>query len=198
MKKFSQYLTEYKRNYRYNVKLAFKPDSDTMQKIEQAMQRYSLVSITAPKSLPIQKTDKSFPGMNSPETYLFSVEVEYPASQDMIRKVIADMGMDFQSVAVSNLEFDLSQEQEMAALANMNGKTLIGSDYEPQDNKAISKANYGNEFVKDFVNNLETGKMVPEKFKKEKAENFNDLPAGTKSPVGSTKNYKPEIKSFAR
>ena len=63
MKKFSEFLAESVRNYEYNIKLAFKPDNEMMTAIENALQKYNLVSITQPKSLPIQRVDKDFPGM---------------------------------------------------------------------------------------------------------------------------------------
>ena len=87
MKTFSQFLAESVRNYIYNVKLSFKPDNETMTKIEQALAKYNVVSITAPRSLPIQRVDKDFPGINSPETYVFTVEVAYPAPDELRSQV---------------------------------------------------------------------------------------------------------------
>src|SRR6516165_5643223 len=104
MKKFSEYLAESTRNYEYNIKLAFKPDDLMMNAIETALQKYHLVSITKPKSLPIQRTDKDFPGINSPETYLFKVAVTYPAPAEFIRHTISLLGMAFEQINVTTGE----------------------------------------------------------------------------------------------
>ena len=100
MKKFSEFLAESVRTYKYIVKLSFKPDNEMMAAIENALQKYNLVSITQPKSLPIQRVDKDFPGVNSPETYTFDVEVSYPAPSIAIQHTIASVGFAFETVAV--------------------------------------------------------------------------------------------------
>jgi hypothetical protein len=200
MKKFMQYLAEMRHNYLYNVKLAFKPDNDIMQKIEDALQKYSLVNISAPRSLPIQRVDKSFPGINSPETYMFSVEVEYPANADTIRHTIALIGMDLQQVAVTSTLHDASTEKEENEISqNTSEKALLLTPYKDQDNGKIAKDNYGSEYNDKLIKNSIThGKMIPDSLKEKKGKTSNDYPQGTKSAVGSTVNKKPEITSFSR
>jgi hypothetical protein len=200
MKKFSQYLTEQKHNYSYRVKLAFKPTPEDMQKIEDVLQRYTVLSISSPKSLPIQAVDKSFPGINSPETYMFEVTVEYPASADFVRHTISNVGFDFQNVSVVDILHDQSIERDDQAIAS--NKNLLGSDYPKDDNAKISKDNFGDEYNENFVKNSigSTDKMIPKNLKDIKGKTLNDpeYPIGKDSAVGTNPPTKPAIKSFAR
>ena len=204
MKKFSDYLTESVRQYQYSVKLAFKPSSDTMTQIEQALAKYQIVDITAPKSLPIQRVDKDFPGISSPETYAFTVTTAYPSTPNMIRHTIAMLGLELETVAVSNTMHDMVVDaEENAIAANTNdGVALLDMDYSSQDNKKLSGDNYGDSYNTKLVKNSigSTDQIIPKELKKTKGETLNDpkFAVGTKSALGSTKNNLPKVTSFAR
>lgn len=207
MKKFSEILTESVRTYTHNVKLSFKPDANMMDKIEQILQKYTVVNISAPRSLPISRVDKDFPGINNPETYVFSVETAYPSSTDMIRHTIALLGMALEQVVVSSVSHDESiASEESGIAANTGDEALLNRDYPAQDNAAISKATFGNEHTEDFIANAigSTDQMIPKDLKKKlpdrtgKTLNDPEFSIGVKSAMGSTKNKKPVIKSFAR
>lgn len=200
MKTFSQFLAESVRNYIYNVKLSFKPDNETMTKIEQALAKYNVVSITAPRSLPIQRVDKDFPGINSPETYVFTVEVAYPAPAEFVRHTIANMGFAMETVAVSSVEHDASMEKEEEGIGKNSDGALLTKAYDGQDNKKISAENYGGDYNEKLVKNSigSTDQVIPKEFKKTKGKTLNDIPTGDKSAMGSTKNKIPSVKSFAR
>lgn len=203
MKKFSEFLAESVRNYSYNVKLAFKPDNEMMTAIENALQKYNLVSITQPKSLPIQRVDKDFPGLKTPETYVFTVELEYPSSANMIRHTIASVGFAFEQVAVSSSQYDASMDKENDDVAkNTSDKALLDRPYDPQNNEEISGETFGDAYNERLIKNSigSTDQVIPKEFKKTKGKTLNDkeYKIGEKSAVGSTKVSKPPVKSFAR
>jgi len=207
MKKFSQFLAESIRNYEYSVKLSFKPDNDTMTKIEQALSKYTVVNISAVKSTPIRRTDTDFPGINSPEIYMFTVEVAYPASEDMIRHTIANVGLELEQVVCKvTASHDESVAAEEAAIARNTGeKALLQTDYEGQDNKAISAENFGGDYNEKLVKNSSgsSQQIIPKDLKKHQeignnGKTLNDIPIGEKSPIGSVNSKKSSVKSFAR
>ena len=216
MKKFSEFLAESKRNYSYLVKLSFKPDNESMSAIENALQKYNLISITAPKSLPITRVDKSFPGMKSPETYAFEVEVEYPASADTIRHTIASVGFAFENVWVktgdqdslyfpAGTKFNYSDsvtKEEDGVEANTSDKPLLQREYDPQNNEEISGENYGDAYNEKLVKNSigSTDQLIPRAFKKVKGSQLTDpeYKIGEKSAMGSNPVKKPPVRSFAR
>jgi hypothetical protein len=215
MKKFSEFLAESVREYEYTCKLAFKPDNETMTAIENALQKYNLVAITQPRSLPIQRVDKDFPGLKAPETYEFKVKVSYPAPAEFIRHTISMVGLAFENVYVATGEPDSiyfpagqpSHEDSMNAendgvAKNTSEEPLLNKKYDPQNNEEISGENFGTNYndrlVKDSIGS--TDQLIPKSFKKIKGKTLNDpeFKVGEKSAVGSTKNKIPPVKSFAR
>jgi hypothetical protein len=203
MKKFSEFLAESVRNYEYNVKLAFLPDNEMMSAIENALQKYNLVSITKPKSLPIQRVDKDFPGLKAPETYVFKVELEYPSSANMIRHTIASVGFQFEQVAVSSPQHDDSMNKENDDVAkNTSDTPLLQKPYDPQNNEEISGENFGDDYNERLVKNSigSTDALIPKEFKRTHGKTLNDkeFKIGDKSAVGSVTVKKPPVRSFAR
>jgi hypothetical protein len=186
-----------------------------MTAIENALQKYNLISITKPKSLPIQRVDKDFPGLQSPETYVFNVEVSYPASQDTIRHTIASVGFAFETVAVltgkpNDMYFPDGEESHSdsmnkegdAAAKNTSEKPLLEKPYDVQNNEEISGENFGDTYNEKLVKNSigSTDQLIPAEFKKTKGKTLNDaeFKVGKDSAVGSTKVKKQVVKSFAR
>jgi len=215
MKKFSEFLAESVRNYSYIIKLSFKPDNEMMAAIEEALQKYNLVSITQPKSLPIQRVDKDFPGINSPETYVFNVEVSYPAPSIFIQHTIAAVGFAFETVSVVTGEpdsmyfpagqpshFDSMNKEDDAVAKNTGDKPLLDKPYDVQNNEEISGENFGDTYNSKLVKNSigSTDALIPKEFKKIKGSTLNDpeFKTGKDSAVGSRPTKKPSIKSFAR
>lgn len=215
MKKFSDFLTESVRNYKYIVKLAFKPDNETMSAIENALQKYSITSITQPRSLPIKRRDADFPGLVTPETYQFEVEVKYPAPAENIRHTIAIIGLSLENVYVATGEpdsiyFPAGQPSHTASMDkqdddvsnNTSDEALLNKGYDAQDNQAISGEHFGDSYNEKLVKNSigSTDQMIPKEFKKTKGATLNDpeFKIGEKSAVGSTKVKKPPVRSFAR
>lgn len=200
MKLFSEYLTESSQNYQYLIKLNFKPDNDVLNKIEQALAKYDLVDITTPRSLPILRFDKDFPGDSNPEIYVIDCTVAYPASAEAIRHTIASIGLALQQVAVLNPAYEISRELEDAGIAaNTGDKALLDTDYAPQDNKKISDDNFGQSYNDKLVKNSigSTNQLIPSNLKKIKGKTLNDIPVGKNSPM-SKPNKLPKVTSFAR
>ncbi len=216
MKRFSEYLAESTRNYSYIVKLAFKPTEEMMNKIEQVLAKYDLVSITNVKSLPIKKMDQDFPNIKNPETYSFNIEVSYPAPAHFIKHTISSLGLAMEEVCVlsgspdGSLYFPNSQPSHSESMnkeeedieKNTSETPLLQKNYDPQDNAVISGENYGDSYNDKLVKNSigSTDQMIPVSFKKTKGLTLNDprFKIGTKSAMGSEKPKLPTIKSFAR
>jgi hypothetical protein len=199
MKSFRQYLLESQRQYHLTIKLAFKPDTETLDAIEQALQRFQLDSITAPKSLPIKRVDKDFPGVNSPETYAIQIVLNYPTTADFVRNTIANIGLELQQVSVVSTDHAESVDIEEENIGkNTSDKPLLQTEYEKQDNKKISSENFGDAYNEKLVKNAagSMDEIVPKNLRKTKGKTTNDLPIGTKSAISGT-NKIPKVKSFA-
>jgi hypothetical protein len=199
MKLFSEYLAESVRTYNYLIKLDFKPDETVLNKIEQSLGKYQLVDITAPKSKPITRVDKDFPGINSPEVYTITCSVSYPAPAEFIRHTIAAIGLELQDVVVVNADHEQSMETEDDLVAKNSDKPLIGTEEPKQDNKKISDDNFGTTYNEKLVKNSigSTDQMIPSELKKTKGKTLNDIPVGNKSPMTHQNKLTP-VQSFAR
>lgn len=202
MKKFSEYLLESVKEYKWNVKLSFKPDSEVLDKIERALGKYNLVSITAPKSLPIKRVDKDFPGINSPETYVFTINTAYPSTPRQIQRTIAALGLALETISVTDVIHDevTAAEEDLIALNTSDGGSLLQTELTKDNNKEITDNNYGDKYNEKLVKNSigSTDQLIPKEFKKIKGQTLNDLPAGKDSAMGSKQNKIPTVKSFSR
>lgn len=195
MKSFIQYLTESRKQFKFTIKLAFKPSSDQVDKIEKALDKFDLVSLSSAKSLPIKKVDPHFPKISSPETYALETVVNYPASAFMIQNVLKQLGMDTESVAVVGTDHDISVAgDEDTREKNLEDAPLLLRELEPGNSKAneLSGDDYNKKLVKNsLTKKIKVGNTPP-------AKTTNDFPMGDTSPVGSTKNKLPKVVSSAR
>lgn len=203
MKLFSQFLSESARTYDYTIKFSFKPDSMLLDKIEQALGKYNLVDISAPKSQPITRVDKDFPTMKNPEVYSIDIKTDYPASNNMILTTIKNMGMELQDIAVVSTSHTASIDKEESEIEkNTSDKALLDQDYQKQDNKKISDENFGIAYNEKLIKNSlgSTDQIIPKELKKTKGKTLNDpeFKIGNKSAMGSVKPTLPTPKSFAR
>ena len=196
MKTFTQYLMETKKQYNVRIKLNFKPSDEDVNKIEAALNQFELVSSSKPKSLPIQKVDNHFPGVDSPEVYFIDAVLDYPASGDQVRVAILNNTMIPQhNFAVTSTDWDTSMRDQDASVQKNSDKALLLSPLEDQHIDVESV--YGDKYNEKLVHNAKSGKInVPNA--PAKAKTTNDSPQGKKSPVGSTKNKRPDITSFAK
>jgi hypothetical protein len=198
MKRFKDYLMEGKRQYKYTVKLAFKPSDEMMDKIEGALGRFDLDSISKAKSLPIKRIDTDFPTLSSPEVYTINVVLNYPATADFVRHTIAQIGMETENVAVLSTDHMISVEKEEDHKdKSEKDKPLLQQPFKNDSNKEITDANYGDNYNEKLVKNSLT-KLVDVPNAPAKAETSNDLPQGKLSPVGTKQNKIPKVKSFRR
>ncbi len=194
MKTFSEYLMESKKKFNFTVKLTFKPDNDLMDKVESALGRYDLDAIGKPRSLPISKIDKHFPGLTAPETYAFDVTVNYPATANFVRSTLTQIGIRSQDIVVLGTDHDISVEKEQEEIdKNTSDEPLLIRELQP--NGAKPQDYYGTEYNKKLVKNSSSGKgKVPDPPTPAKYVDDND-PAGKKSPL-SNQTKKPKVTSF--
>jgi hypothetical protein len=201
MKKFSEFLAESVRNYEYQIKFSFKPSDDVLNKIESALGKYQLVDISKPKSKPISRQDKSFPGIENPEVFTVDIATAYPSTTEMIRNTVASIGLELQNVAVvSSLHQDtVDAEENLIDTNDQDGVALLNRE-EPNSEKSLRDDLVNQTYVDKLVKNSigSTDQIIPKEFKKNKAETLNDFPTGKNSAMGSVKSKLPSVKSFAR
>jgi len=197
MKSFRQYLTESAREYNFIIKLASKPESDLEDRIENAMKRYGLLSMSHAKSEPVRIENNAFPLLSNPEVYSIEVQCEYPVTSELLRNAVHELGVPLGLVSVFNKDHadDMSREEKAIQDHGSKGGSALLRDLETVK---IKDPVYGSDYNSKLVKNSVTkagGKVAGAPGK---AQTTNELPQGKKSAMGSTPVKKPVPKSFAR
>lgn len=90
MSTFTQYLTESAKKYDYKIKVAGQLPEDFNKKLETAMDKFDLESLSAGKTYPIQETPLDFPQFKNVEVTIFDAVTNYPASVFELTEYLAN------------------------------------------------------------------------------------------------------------
>jgi len=186
MKSLKQYLLESKTEYRFRVKLAFKPNSDQLAKMKLALEGQGLAEFGSVKSQPVMRDTRDFPRLGAVEPHQFEVVFEYPITAEKIAEIFErDCGINPSEMLVYN------------ALQSRDREDSVDSFERPEKPEAqllkpyeeIRQAElYGDKHNENLLKELKAER----KNAGSTAKTTNDVPAGTLSPVGSTRVAKPD------
>jgi len=204
MKSLHDYIAERNSNYSFRIKVAKQNPKEIMEEIKNALNAYELVDITAPKSLPVQE-HREFPKWGPCECWQFEATVAYPTTQVQIAQLLKERtGMLAEWVCVYGKQQADDNDAFEAYGKDHTGSLLLDSE--------LKDAPGGQDLVGDrrkdsLLKELEetSPKMVAlesdaelvstrAKEKTPPAQTTNQLPQGTKSPVGSQQNKLPPVK----
>lgn len=195
-KTFKQYLTESSQTYSYKIKVAGGCDAECVKHMEEQLGRYDIIKMTEPKTTPVMEDPLDFPGVKNMEVCMFEVELNYPASADELYQMIEQCTQKPKSqIKVISKHFADSWENNEGAEPEEG--PLLEKDY-PAETKEQKEAKENHADPEKNIENPGDAKFEVAGGTTPSAETTNDLPQGDKSPVGSTENKKPEVKSAAR
>lgn len=197
MKSFQTYYYESKKIFEFRIKIATNDFSDKCQKqIREALDAFQLETITAPKRLPIQE-HRDFPKVGPCECHIIDVGLAYPTIPEQVRQLVVEKcSMKADCVCVYplnqyefNEEFEAhGKDHEGALLDNpelafdKTGQDLVGKQRMDGLIKELSKLTRKYEIAgrdkTDGKSVVTTGKTT------------NEIPVGTKAPVGSKSQNK--------
>lgn len=186
MKKFTDYLMESQKTYEFKIKLAGDVDNETVDKLETALKKYDMSSISGVKRLPIQDCSIDFPNIGPCQINLIDVVLSYPVNDEQLRQVIHDgTGVPLSNILVVPQSHPEEQWREEAAARKESGKkeAILTQDYE----KNTEKPAYGDEYNKKMLKDIPTRKYEFAAKSSEKGKTTNDLPVGQKGPLGTHK-----------
>jgi hypothetical protein len=204
MKSLHDYIAERNSNYAFRIKVAKHNPKDIMEEIKNALDAYQLVDITTPKSMPVQE-HREFPKWGPCECWQFEATVAYPVTSPQIYQLLRERtGMQAEWVCVygkqqadDNDAFEAyGKDHEGSLLLDSElkdvpgGQDLVGDkrkdsllkELEQQSPKMVAL-----ESDADLVSAKASERTKP-------AATTNQLPQGSKSPVGSQQNKLPQIK----
>lgn len=191
MKNFLQHLNEVQKTYEFKIKIANIDPSDSMDRLETALDAYGLESISKPKRLPIAKEVQDFVNLGPTEVYLVDVVLTYPVNDEQLRQLVSERwGVPLGNIVVvpKNHPEELWRNNEGELRQYKQGEAVLDKPYEKTE--TIDEATKVDSLLKE---------LKPAKFDiagndKADGKTTNDIKGDTKSPVGSTQNKIPTIK----
>ena len=190
---FAKYLTESTKTYEYKVKIAGDIDKDFGSRMETALQKYEVQSLSAGKKTPIQSLPLDFPALSNESVTIFDVTTNYPTAVREMQEYLADYMNISPAMIVVRKPGEPTEEyqNEMEATKKSEYKSKL-DDIEYKDAPKVnaeefhsSKANMSlfKELLKD---------KVPQEFEKtEKAETGATTKEDEKADSPLTKSTNP-------
>jgi hypothetical protein len=203
MKSLHDYIAARNSNYAFRIKVAKQNPKDIMEEIKNALDAYELVDITTPKSLPVQE-HREFPKWGPCECWQFEATVAYPTTQVQIAQLLKERtGMQAEWVCVygkqqadDNDAFEAyGKDHEGALLLDDKLQDVAGAQdlvAEKRKDSLLKELDAQSPKLTGFKDPKLTSQQASEKTPA--AKTTNQLPQGSKSPVGSQQNKLPQVK----
>lgn len=198
MKSLQEYIASRNQPCEFRIKLAkINPKGEIMERIKHALDSYELVSVTTPKSLPIQE-HREFPKWGACECWQFEATVNYPTTSVQIAQLIRERaGINPEWVCVYG-----KQQADQNDAFEAYGKDHEGSLLLDSDLKDVPGAQelVGDKRKESMLKELDAQSPKLTGFKEPAltstrasgntpaAQTTNQLPQGTTSPVGTHQN----------
>ena len=113
MTDFKQYLAESTKEYDYRIKVAGDLSEDFAARLETALKKYEVKSLSKGKKTPIQEVPLDFPNLKNTAVTIFELKTSYPASVFEMHSYIADsMRLQFPMIVVRRPGEPTEQYQE--------------------------------------------------------------------------------------
>jgi len=199
MKNFLNYLEQSQKTYEFRIKIANTDPAEKFAALESALNAYGLESLSKPKRLPLKESDIDFPNHGTVELYLMDAVLTYPCNEQQLRTIIAERAGIVKAnifVVPKNHPEEIwrwNEDGESELHEYKQGEAVLDKPYE--DNPEAKKAGDAYASFNSILKELTEIKLEEaEGGKTPEAKTTNDLPQGTKSPVGSNQNTLPKAK----
>lgn len=188
MKSFKDYLTESKKVYEFKLKIVGDLPKDVTSSIKSALSEFSVGTVSAGKSTPIQEQHSEFPAHKNCAMTVFNVTTAYPANSLQVRDLVAAK----LNVSTANIIARTLAEEKEAEINHANdkasGESVLTKDYEASNNQKL----VGEEQKMSLLKELGKTKKAGEQYK---GANDEILAASAPKHVKETPGKQPEIKT---
>ena len=204
MKNFLQYLSEVQKTYEFRIKIANCDPKDKLDGLKIGLAEYAVESVSTAKRLPIKANDIDFPSIPNVEVFLMDAVLKYPVNDAQLRVIVAErLGCSLSQVVVVpaghpeevwrwNLEgnelreFKQGEDVLTQPLPEASAEQKAAGKFYSEAGTILKELNKPAKF--EIAGNDKTvgGDADPAYGK-----TTNDLPQGTKDPVGSKQNKIP-------
>ena len=160
MKSLKTYLTEAEKTYNFRIKVAEKCDSETLDALETALEKYELKSLSKPKRTPIQEHPTDFQTLNNAEVHIMDAEVIYPVTANTLYEYISQVvGIPGSHLVVINKDHPEEIAREEAIKEEGDEYVAKLEDAEYKDGNAVkSDDHFGDKYNENMLKELETRK----------------------------------------
>ena len=189
MKQFKEYLAESQRTYHYRIKMVGETPPDFLKNLEEKMQQFDIVRVSAPKTTPVQLKPADFPAFANDRVTSVDVELRYPAIEPQIKQLAQILGFDPNRVIMLTAACEDSVDTEREKVEAENKDLLTDTDYPAPDReqKALYKDYATGPYDHAVLKNAYRSDFTVAGGKTPKAQTTNDLPQGVKSPMTTMK-----------
>lgn len=201
MKSFKDYLIESKQTYDFKIKIAGECPDECSAKIKEALAEFDCGSCSSGKSTPIQEGQVDFPDLKNIEVTIFETSLNYPATSEQIRNLIAEQ----LGISQSNIRVRNPAEEAEQSINEQEPQKVLGQDYSKQNNQHLVGDKHSMSLLKELGKNKKTldqykgvnDKILAKKSPVEKAAPAKlDKKSGSASPIGSKQVSKPSAKGI--
>ncbi len=189
MKNFLQHLLEVQKTYEFRIKIANIDPTDTMDRLEAALDAYGVQSISKPKRLPIADNVIDFPSFGPTEVYIIDVSLTYPVNDAQLLQLVSERwGVNSANIVVvpRNHPEELWRNKEGELREFKKGEAVLTDDKmeDSADGKSLGKT-----YSEAGCLLRELNKATWEVAGKEKTDGktTNDLPQNNQSPIKGQK-----------
>ena len=187
MRNFRHYLAESVRTYRYTIKIAGDIDKNFIDMFKYNLNKFDPVSVSDPKSTPIQKDPYGFPDLENQSVHIIKAEFKYPATEPMIQQIVQLLGKNVNSVRVVTTDYDESVNHEVDQYANQSKHSPLIDHSELEDNGKQASKEYANQYLDKVIPKEPTFDIQYSGKKTPTEKNTSKDKIQTKSPMSSIK-----------
>lgn len=160
MKTFRHYLTESERTYNFRLKMANMAEDEVMDKLETALEKYELKSLSKPKKTPIQEHPMDFQTLSNAEVYIMDAELQYPTTADQLYHYITEVvGVPASHLVVINRDHpeEIAREESLQEQSDEYETKLTDGEYRDAD-PVKAEEHFGDKYNENMLKELETRK----------------------------------------
>lgn len=193
MKSLKHYIVESVRTYDYRLQIAGEIDPNKLDLLRYNLQKFSPVSISQPKSTPIQKTPTNFPGIENQPVTTVNIECRYPVTEPMIKQLGQLLGIDENRIRLFGSQYANSIDKENEQYQNQMKESPLLTKEEMADNGKEANKAYSNSYLDSIKEQTKDSKIdIPYEGKKtpNSFDPFKIIPQdsmGAKSPMSTIK-----------
>ena len=112
MKKFTEFLTESQKTYKFKVRVAGELPEKFEDHMETNLNKYEVINMSAGKTTPIMEKPADFPQLQNMEVTTYEVELKYPTTSHILEQYLVQCcGVPHSHIVVRG-EFDPIEEQQ--------------------------------------------------------------------------------------